>query len=513
MYSLITSSTLLGLDAEQVTVETDLSPGLPGLSIVGLPDQSVKEARERVRAAIVNSGYPFPSRRITVNLSPANTRKEGTQFDLPIAVGILSSAGQISSRRLARYAMLGELSLDGRVQAIRGALPLIIGLRNQGYRTVILPQTNVKEASVIYDVDLIPVSTLSQVIDLLSGKVEAAPVYQPINEILEEATERREDFSDVAGQEGGKRAMQICASALHNLLLMGPPGAGKTMMARRLPGILPALTYEEQLEVTKIYSVAGELTEQRSMIRERPFRDPHHTITATSLVGGGSRPRPGEISLAHYGVLFLDELPEYPRHVLELLRQPMEDRSIAITRVHSAPKFPAQFMLVAAANPCPCGHFGNPGRDCSCSRAQIDRYLSKISGPLLDRIDLQIQIQPVPFHDLFGEIKVKTSQEMRNEVEVARAMQLERFEKEGISYNSQMTQAMLKRYCSLDRAGRNLLEGASRRLSLSARAHHKIMKVSRTIADMDRQDLIGEQHLAEAIQYRSLDRRNQGGQL
>lgn len=509
MFSQVISGALQGLESEVIIVETDLSPGLPVLTVVGLPDQSVKEARDRIRAAITNSGYAFPPKRITINLSPANTRKEGTHFDLPIAAGVLVSSGTVCNRLLKDCAILGELSLDGHVNGIRGALPLIIGLRNQGVRKIILPAANANEASIIKDVELLPVNSLRQAAEYLSGKTGIPPFVSGI--VLPTQITGIQDFSEVAGQESVKRALQISAAASHNVLMIGPPGAGKTMMARRIPGILPKMTYEEQLEVTKIYSIAGELDDSRAMIQERPFRDPHHTITATSLVGGGTRPRPGEISMAHYGVLFLDELPEYRRHVLELLRQPMEDERITIARVHSVLTFPSKFMLVAAMNPCPCGYFGDSTHECTCSGSQIHNYLSRISGPLMDRIDLHIQIQPVSFPDLFSENHYKGTDEMRSEVEAARVVQLDRFGQDPISYNSQMSPLLVKKYCTLQEDAKALLEEASKKMGFSARAHHKILKIARTIADMEAQDHIALHHVAEAIQYRSLDKLYRGG--
>jgi magnesium chelatase family protein len=383
MYSQVISGVLYGLASEQVVVETDLSPGLPAFNVVGLPDATVREAKERIRAAIVNSGFKFPAKRITINLVPAGTRKEGTHFDLPIAVGVMISVGLIRTGRTSEFAFLGELSLDGSVNRINGALPLVIGLRNRGIGKIMLPAANAEEASAVDDILLYPVKNLWEIAAFFDGGYEIKP-YRKSSGVTLVPAEEEDDFSDVAGQESVKRALQIAAAASHNVLLIGPPGSGKTMMARRVAGILPAMTYEEKLEVTKIYSIAGELSDNRPMITKRPFRSPHHTLSGAALVGGGSGPKPGEVSLAHFGVLFLDELPEFSRNVLEMLRQPMEDEKVVISRVKGTASFPSKFMLLASMNPCPCGYFGDPTHECSCSPWQIRNYLSKLSGPLLD---------------------------------------------------------------------------------------------------------------------------------
>ncbi|MDD4564209.1 MAG: YifB family Mg chelatase-like AAA ATPase [Eubacteriales bacterium] len=383
MYSQIVSGSLYGLASEQVIVETDLSPGLPAFNVVGLPDTTVKESKERIRAAIVNSGYKFPAKRIIINLSPAGTKKEGTHFDLPIALGVMTSAGYIEKEKINDFAFLGELSLDGRVNRINGALPLVIGLRNQGIEKIILPMDNAEEASAIVDVKLYPVDHLNEITAFFENRIKILPFkknnFDPVKK-----NQERLDFSDVAGQENIKRALQISAAASHNVLLIGPPGSGKTMMAKRMPGILPDLTYEEKLEVTKIYSIAGELSADCPIIAERPFRSPHHTISGAALVGGGSSPKPGEVSLAHFGVLFLDELPEFNRNILQMLRQPMEDERVVISRMKGTVSYPSKFMLLASMNPCPCGYYGDPTHECTCSLIQIRHYLSKISGPLMD---------------------------------------------------------------------------------------------------------------------------------
>ena len=521
MYSLIKSGTLYGLTSEQVIVETDLSAGLPAFNVVGLPDATVRESKERIRAAIVNSGFKFPAKRITINLAPAGTKKEGTHFDLPIAVGVMTSAGIIKKDRADKFAFLGELSLDGSINRINGALPLVIGLRNQGVEKIILPAANAEEASAIDDVQNFPVRHLRELEAFFSGSYDILPYHSCRNETVKTMREC-EDFSDVAGQETVKRALQIAAAASHNVLMIGPPGAGKTMMARRVAGILPAMTYEERLEVTKIYSIAGELSSDRPIIGSRPFRSPHHTISGAALVGGGSIPKPGEVSLAHYGVLFLDELPEFSRYVLEMLRQPLEDEKVTISRVRGAAAFPSKFMLLASMNPCPCGYYGDSTHECTCGPYQIRNYLSKISGPLLDRIDMHIEIMPVKYKELIGmepadtetagmaPLPVRNSEIMRQEVEAARQIQLERYKDEEISYNSQLTPGLMKKYCVLDRETKKLLEAAFHQLSLSARAHHKIVKMGRTIADMEGAEKIGIRHIAEAIQYRSLDKMYRG---
>ncbi len=518
MYSQIKSGTLYGLASEQVVVETDLSPGLPAFSVVGLPDATVRESKERIRAAIVNSGFKFPAKRITINLAPAGTKKEGTHFDLPIAVGVMTSVGTIRKDRTANYAFLGELSLDGSVNRINGALPLVIGLRNQGIGKIILPVQNAEEASAIDDISIFPVHHLRELASYFNGEYEI-PRYQKRQTGERKLMKEETDFSDVAGQESVKRALQIAAAASHNVLMIGPPGAGKTMMAKRVAGILPAMTYEEKLEVTKIYSIAGELSPDRPMITARPFRSPHHTISGGALVGGGSSPKPGEVSLAHYGVLFLDELPEFNRYVLEMLRQPLEEERVNISRVRGTTTFPAKFMLLASMNPCPCGYYGDPTHECTCGPNQIRNYLSKISGPLLDRIDMHIEIMPVKYKDLAGteetdceapRLPLRNSEVMRQEVEAARQIQLERYKEEEIAYNSQLTPGLMKKYCVLDRETKKLMEAAFHQLSLSARAHHKIIKMGRTIADMEGADKIGVRHIAEAIQYRSLDKMYRG---
>jgi magnesium chelatase family protein len=509
MFAKVLSGSLTGLDANIVAVEADLANGLPGLQVVGLPDISVRESKDRIRAAITNAGFKYPAKRITINLSPANTRKEGTHFDLPIAIGILSAYGQINLTNFKQYAFLGELSLDGRIKGIKGALPLVMGLRDRGIKHIVLPSANIDEASVIGHINLYPVKHLKEIVEGLAQDGFCNP-YIKTSENVSRNTMPQEDFSEVCGQENIKRALQIAAAASHNVLMIGPPGSGKTMMARRIPGILPKLTYEEMLEVTKIFSVAGELDSKKPVIESRQFRAPHHSISPIALVGGGRQPKPGEVSLAHFGVLFFDELPEFSRHVLELLRQPMEDERITIARANSVVTFPAKMMFVAGMNPCPCGYFGDPTHECTCSMSQVHHYMNKISGPLLDRIDLHLELLPVRFRELTQDTPMRTSAQMREEVEAARLIQIDRYKTERISYNSQLTTGLLKKYCRLDRETTELLSEAFEKLSLSARAYAKIVKVARTIADMGQEESILINHVAEAIQYRNLDKKYRG---
>lgn len=503
------TGSLYGLESQLVTVETDLTAGLPALALVGLPDMTVRESKERIRSAILNSGERFPQQRITINLSPANARKEGSHFDLPMAMGILAALGHIHNDKLSEFAFVGELSLDGKVNGIKGALPLVMGLRNQGIQNIMLPMSNADEVGIVGDVNLYPIGHLKEAIGYFRNEIEIAAYIRKKN-IGGQKKVFGGDFADVSGQESVRRCALIGACGSHGLLMIGPAGAGKTMISRLIATILPPMTYEEQLEVTKIYSVAGKLSEETPMIQERPFRSPHHTITSTALIGGGRRPRPGEISLAHTGVLFLDELPEFKRQTIDMLRQPMEDGKIVVSRVEGTACFPSQIMVVAAMNPCPCGYYGDETHTCTCSRHEINKYLGKISGPILDRLDMHIQIRPVKYGELFSsgggnKKKRQTSAEMRVQVEQARNIQMDRYKNDDITYNSQLTNSLINKYCILDKETNSLLEGAFTKLALSARAYTKIIKLSRTIADIQGSEAIALDHVAEAIQYRSLD--------
>lgn len=509
MFSKVLSCSLKGIESEVTVVEADLSNAIPSFNIVGLPDVEVRESKERVRSAIVNSGFRFPSKRITINLCPADTRKEGTHFDLPMAVGILSALEYIEKKDFHDYAIIGELSLDGKINRINGALPLILGLRSRGINKVVLPYDNAEEASIIDGIELYPFCYLGEVVNFFNQSLLIEP-YEGKDIKKQSKAILNENFSEVAGQDSVKRALQIAASGAHNILMIGPPGAGKTMLARRIPGILPEMTYEEKLDVTKIYSVAGELSEKKSLMTQRPFRSPHHSVSSTAMVGGGRIPKPGEVSLAHFGVLFLDELPEFNRNVLEMLRQPMEDEQVTVSRVNATYTFPSKFILVASMNPCQCGYYGDETHECTCTPNQVSKYMSKISGPLLDRIDMHIEVFPVPYKELVEKNKNKSSEMMRTEVEAARRIQIERYKKYKIHYNSQLSPALIHRYCELGKESKALLEAAFEKMCLSARAYNRIIKLSRTIADLDSSSNIEPMHIAEAVQYRNLDKKYRG---
>jgi magnesium chelatase family protein len=491
------------LESFLVDVEVDISSGLPAFDIVGLPDTAVKESRERVRAAIKNQNFNFPIKRITLNLAPADIKKEGPHFDLPIALGILSATEQLPAESLKQYAVVGELSLDGRTKPVSGILPMAIEVKEKNLKGIIVPEENVEEAAVIQGIEVIGVNSLKEAVDFFKGDLNIKPVR--LSNEKDFSPESEGDFSEVKGQENLKRCLEIAAAGQHNVIMVGPPGSGKTMVARRIPTILPSMTFEESLELTKIYSIAGFIAGRSGLIKKRPFRAPHHTISAVGMVGGGRIPKPGEVTLAHYGVLFLDELPEFPKEILELLRQPLEDEKITISRISATITYPAKFMLVAALNPCPCGFYQDPFHECSCSPRQIHNYFSKISGPLLDRIDIQTDVAPVKFSD-FESSSVTDSATIKKRVENARCIQLERYKGLNIYYNSQLTPGLINKFCKLGRAEKLLLRDAFERLKLSARAYNRILKVARTIADLEESDNIKEIHLAEALRYRNLDK-------
>jgi len=481
-------------------VEVDISAGLPAFTIVGLPDKAVQESRERVRAAIKNECFVFPMRRLTVNLAPADLPKQGPAYDLPIAVGILLASEQVSS--ISSSVFIGELSLDGSVRHADGILPMVSVAKEEGFQRVFVPHSDAPEASLIGDLEIIPLESLSQLAGHLNGS-EEIPAYEGDPEVLSAKTpEYSIDFSDIRGQEHVKRALEVAAAGGHNVLMSGPPGAGKTLLARALPTVLPTMTIDEALEVTKVYSVRGLLPPDTPLIIQRPFRSPHHTISHAGLVGGGSWPKPGEISLAHHGVLFLDELPEFGHRVLEVMRQPMEDRVVTISRAKTTMTFPANFMLVGAMNPCPCGYFGDPVKECTCSPAIVTRYQKRLSGPLLDRIDIHVEVPRVEYEKLASESALERSEPIRRRVEGARERQRQRFAETRISCNAEMGPGEVREYCRLEDAGRSLLRSAMQQLQMSARAFHRILKLARTIADLAGEGEITTAHLAEAIQYR-----------
>ena len=501
-----------GINATLITIEVNSSRGCM-FYLVGLPDSAVKESHQRIISALQVTGYKMPTSNIVINMAPADIRKEGSAYDLPLAIGILAANETISSEKLPHYLLMGELSLDGSIHPIKGALPIAIKAREEKFDGLIVPLQNAREAAVVNNLNVYGVTNIKEVIEFFNGKCELQPtIVNTREEFYTRQEEFEYDFADVKGQENVKRALEVAAAGGHNLIMIGAPGSGKSMMAKRLPSILPPLSLGESLETTKIHSVAGKLSRDTSLITKRPFRNPHHTISQSAMVGGGNFPQPGEISLAHNGVLFLDELPEFQRNVLEVLRQPLEDRRISISRVRCSIDYPASFTLIASMNPCPCGYYNHPIKACVCSPGQVQKYLNKISGPLLDRIDIQIEIVPVPFEEMANNHPAEPSSEIRKRVIKARQIQDTRFaDQPGIYCNAQMTSKLLAQYAQPDNKGLTLLKNAMNRLNLSARAYDRILKVSRTIADLEGSEQILSAHLAEAISYRNLDRENWGG--
>ncbi len=507
MLSKILSSATIGIDAYTVEVETNVEKQIPGFTIVGLPDNVIKESKERVITAIKNSGYDFPIKKITINLAPADIKKEGSSLDLPIAIGIMQAMELITLDSYKDTIFLGELSLDGKLRAIKGALPIAVEAKRKGIKRIILPIDSAGEASIVDEVEVYGMESLKEVVNFLSGSVEKERTKTDKDELFSQINLYHLDFSDVRGQENVKRALEVAAAGAHNIIMIGPPGSGKTMLAKRIPSILPPMTLDEALETTKIHSIAGIIPKDKPLVTERPYRSPHHTVSDAALVGGGSFPRPGEVSFAHHGVLFLDELPEFKKNVLEVLRQPLEDSKVTVSRSKLSLEFPANFMLAAAMNPCPCGYYTDPSKECTCAPPQIQKYMARISGPLLDRIDIHIEVPAVKYKEISSETKGETSSEIRERVIRARKIQYERFANlKDVFSNGDMGSKEVRQYCKLDSACSDLLKMAMTKLGFSARAYDRILKVSRTIADLDGAENILPQHISEAIQYRSLDR-------
>lgn len=507
MLATVISSAVLGIDAYIVKVEVDVAGGLPSFNTVGLPDSAIKESRDRVTAAIKNSGFYFPSNRITANLAPADIRKTGSAFDLPIAIGVMAATNQVNFNNLENTMILGELALDGSIRSIQGGLPIALAAKHQGLQHLILPSENAKEAAIVDGLNVYPVKNLTDTVQFLNSTKTIQPEPPTLKNALEKVnTENLLDLMDVKGQEHVKRAVEVAAAGAHNLIMIGPPGSGKTMIAKRIASILPTLSIDESLETTKIQSIIGILPSDTPLVMTRPFRSPHHTISDAGLIGGGNIPRPGEVSLAHNGVLFLDELPEFRRNVLEVMRQPLEDGYVTISRAAASLTYPANFMLVAAMNPCPCGFFSDPNRECKCSHNQIQNYVSRISGPLLDRIDIQVEVPAVKYAELSADVSGEQSNIVRERVEAARQIQHQRFNGTSIHANANMESKQIREYCRIETQAQELLRVAINQLGLSARAYDRILKVSRTIADLDENQNIEGMHVSEAIQYRSLDR-------
>ncbi|MEA3358724.1 MAG: YifB family Mg chelatase-like AAA ATPase [Thermodesulfobacteriota bacterium] len=506
MLANIFSCALVGIDAYVVDVEVDISRGLPTFSTVGLAEGAVKESKERVKAALKNSGYRFPAEKITVNLAPADIKKEGSGFDLPIAIGILTATKLINNSTLIDHLIIGELSLDGSIRPIKGALSMAITAKKLGLKGIYLPSDNASEAGVVDEIDVYPVDTLSRLVQILNGFEGITPIKIETN-LKDIKPNYDTDFNDVCGQENVKRALEVAAAGGHNILMIGPPGSGKTMLAQRISTILPNLTFNESLETSKVYSVMGFMTENQGLLSARPFRAPHHTISDAGLIGGGKTPKPGEVSLAHNGILFLDEMPEFKKNVLEVLRQPMENGFVTISRASSTVTYPASFMLIGAMNPCPCGFYGDSKHECTCSYREIIRYRAKISGPLLDRIDIHIDVPSVPFKELTGDGEGRSSSEIREDIVAARDIQEDRFNRTKIHTNAMMNTRQIRKFCKIDDSSKFLLETAMEKFGFSARALSRILKVSRTIADIERSKNIQAVHIAEAIQYRSFDRK------